>query len=159
MTWGGKVSRMMIAAIKFMKFPHLFSLESSFLVNANILFRDGVLKCWRLITRRRRPLPRSIPIQLLWIDENFIEIKKKILFVSILELNQRIIGLQNKIIERFTCKVSIDSIFVDEPGFRLGGQDSWWNVSASMFSSDFIYLLFRCIKQKIERLTMKVSNT
>ena len=28
--------------------------------------------------------------------------------------------------------------FVDEPGFRLGGRDSWRNVSASSFSSDSI---------------------
>ena len=110
---------MIMAAIKFLKIPHLFSLESSFLVNADILFREGVLKCRRLMTQGRRPLARSIPIQLLWIDENFIERKKKKgWFVNIFKLHQRVIRLQTKIIEMFTCKVSNRQYFCRWTGLQ-----------------------------------------
>ena len=54
-----------------------------------------------------------------------ILLKKEIWFANIFKLHQQIIRLQNKIIETFTCKTVIDSIFVDGPGFRLGGKDSW----------------------------------
>ena len=67
-----------------------------------------------------------------------ILLKKEIWFANIFKLHQQIIRLQNKIIETFTCKTVIDSIFVDGPGFRLGGKYSWRNVSASSFSSDSI---------------------
>ena len=33
--------------------------------------------------------------------------------------------LQHQIIEKYTCKAVIDGIFVDRPGFILGGKDSW----------------------------------
>ena len=33
---------MIMAAIEFLKIPHLFSLESSYLVNAALLFSDGI---------------------------------------------------------------------------------------------------------------------
>ena len=51
--------------------------------------------------------------------------KKKIWFVNISKLHQRVMRLQSKKIEKYTCKAVIDGIFVDRPGFILGGNDSW----------------------------------